>query len=68
MENSTLCSVMMSELWTRKRGMGYEDENNVEDTSGYETSAVQLAWLNWETSNRGNYTPDRNSYLLYKRL
>jgi len=27
---------MMVELWMRKREMGEEDENNMEDTSGYE--------------------------------
>jgi len=32
----TLCSAMMVELWTRKREMGDEDENDMEDTSGYE--------------------------------
>jgi len=30
----TLCSAMMVELWARNRGMGDEDENDVEDTSG----------------------------------
>jgi len=39
---------MMLELWTRKREMADEDENDVEDTSGYEKSGVQLAWLGWE--------------------
>jgi len=34
---------MMVELWTRKREMGDEDENNMENTSGYEKSGVQLA-------------------------
>jgi len=34
---------MMVELWTRKREMGDEDENYMEDTSGYEKSGVQLA-------------------------
>jgi len=34
---------MMVELWTRKREMGEDDENDVEDMSGYETSAVRLA-------------------------
>jgi len=34
---------MMGELWTRKREMGDEDENNVKDTSGYEKSGVQVA-------------------------
>jgi len=37
------CSVMMVKLWTRKREMGDEDENNVTDTSGYEKSGVRLA-------------------------
>jgi len=39
---------MMGELWMRKREMGDEDENNVEDTSGYEKSGVRLAWLGLE--------------------
>jgi len=34
---------MMVELWTGKREMGDEDENDMEDTSGYEKSWVQLA-------------------------
>jgi len=39
---------MMVELWTRKREMGDEDENDMEDTSGYEKSGVRLAWLGWD--------------------
>ena len=38
----------MVELWTRKREMGDEDENDVEDTSGYEQSEVRLLVLGWE--------------------
>jgi hypothetical protein len=34
---------MIVELWTRKRQMGDEDENDVEDTSEYEKSRVRLA-------------------------
>jgi hypothetical protein len=34
---------MMIELWTKKRKMGNEDENDVEDTSGYDKSGVLLA-------------------------
>jgi len=34
---------MMVELWTRKREMGDEDENDMEDTREYEKSGVQLA-------------------------
>jgi len=34
---------MIVELWTQKREMGDEDENDVEDTSGYEESGVQTA-------------------------
>jgi hypothetical protein len=33
---------MIVELWTRKREMGDEDENDV-ITSGYDKSGVQLA-------------------------
>jgi len=47
-DDLTLCSAMMLELWTRKREKGDEDENDMEDTSGYEKSGVQLARLGWE--------------------
>ena len=43
-----LCSAMMVDLWTRKREMGDEDENDMEDTSAYGKSRVRLAWLGWE--------------------
>jgi len=39
---------MMVELWTRKREMGDGDENDMENTSGYEKSGVRLAWLGLE--------------------
>jgi hypothetical protein len=35
--------LMIVELWTIKRAMGDEDDNDMEDTSGYEKSGVQLA-------------------------
>jgi len=44
-DDLTLCSAMMAELWMRKREIGDEDENDVEDTSGNEESEVHLAWL-----------------------
>jgi hypothetical protein len=34
---------MVVEFWTRMREMGDEDENDMEDTSGYGKSGVQLA-------------------------
>jgi len=34
---------MMVELWTRKREMVDEEENDMEDTSANETSGVRLA-------------------------
>jgi hypothetical protein len=34
---------MMVELWTRKREMGDEDENDMENMNGYEKSGVLLA-------------------------
>jgi hypothetical protein len=37
------CSAMMVELWTRKREMGNEDENDMENTSGYGKSQIRLA-------------------------
>jgi hypothetical protein len=36
---------MMVELWTRKREMGDENENNMQNTSGYQKSGVLLDWL-----------------------
>ena len=39
---------MMVEFWIRKKEMWDEDEMNVEDTTGYEKSRVQLAGLGWE--------------------
>jgi hypothetical protein len=42
------CWVMMIELWTRKRQMVDEDENDVEDTRECEKSGVLLAWLGLE--------------------
>jgi len=41
-DDLTLCSAMMVELWTRTTGMGDDDENNVEDTSGYEKLGYDL--------------------------
>jgi len=41
-DDVTLCSAKMVELWTRKKKMGDEDENDVEDTSGYARSGVRL--------------------------
>jgi len=34
---------MVVEFWMRKREIGEEDENSMEDTSGYEKSVVGLA-------------------------
>jgi hypothetical protein len=34
---------MMAELWISKIEMEDEDENDVENTSGYEESVVQIA-------------------------
>jgi len=34
---------MMVELSTKKRQMRYEDEHDMEDSSGYDKSGVQLA-------------------------
>jgi hypothetical protein len=31
---------MVVELWTRQREIGDEDENDIENTSGYENSGV----------------------------
>jgi hypothetical protein len=57
---------MIVELWTRKREMGDEDENDGEDTGDMSNQGYDLP--NWVgmTSYRCNYTPDRDSYLLYR--
>jgi len=34
---------MMVELWTRKRQIGDEDENDMEDMGGYQNAGVRLA-------------------------
>jgi len=34
---------MMVELWSRERDMGDENQNDVEDTSGFGNQEVQLA-------------------------
>jgi len=39
---------MMVELWMRRREMGDENENDMEDLTGYEQSGVRLAWLSFE--------------------
>jgi hypothetical protein len=39
---------MMVELLTRKRDMGLEDENDMEDMSGHDKSMVQLTTLRWK--------------------
>jgi len=39
---------MMVELWTRKREMGDEDENDMKDTSRPDKSGVWLAWFELE--------------------
>jgi len=38
----------MVELWTRKREMGDDNKNAMEDTSGYDKSGEWLAWLGLE--------------------
>jgi hypothetical protein len=57
---------MMVELWMRKREMGDENENNVEDTSGYEKSGYDLPDLVGKPLSRCNYTPDLDWYLPYQ--
>jgi len=47
-DDLTLCSAKRVQMWMRKREMGDEDEDDVEDMSGYEKSGVRLAWLGWE--------------------
>jgi hypothetical protein len=56
---------MMVELWTRKREMGDEDTYNMEDMSMRNQEYDLPDWVG-KTSSRCNYTPDRDSYLLYQ--
>jgi hypothetical protein len=62
----TLCSAMIIKLWTRKREMGDEDEYNMEDTS-MRNQEYDMPDLVGKPSYRCDYTPDRDSYLLYWR-
>jgi len=39
---------MIVELWTRKREMGDEDGNNMEDMGEHDKSGVGLAWMGLE--------------------
>jgi len=52
----------MVELWTRKREMGDEDENEMEDMSGPQKSGVQPAWLGLE--DLGSVVLSAGSWLL----
>ena len=53
-----MCSAMIVQLWTRKREMGDEDENNVEDTSDMRNQGYNLPdWVGM-TSYRCNWMPD----------
>ena len=47
-DDLTCCSEMMVGLWTRKRDMEDDDENDVLDTSGYEISGATLARMGRE--------------------
>jgi len=42
-DDLTVFSAGMVEIWTRKRVMGDEVANHVEDMSGYEESGVRFA-------------------------
>jgi hypothetical protein len=57
---------MMVELWTRKREMVDEDENDMGDTSGYEKSGVRLRDWVQKTSYLCHYPPDPEQFLLYR--
>jgi len=54
---------MMVELWMSKSGMEEEVENVMQDTSGYEKSGEQLAWL--ELDDLGSMLLDTRSGLQY---
>jgi len=43
MDDLTLCSCDDGRVVDKKGGMGDEDENDMENTSGYEKSGVRLA-------------------------
>ena len=50
----------------KKQRDGDEDENDVEDTTGYEKQGYDLPdWVE-KTTYQGNYTPDWDSYLPYR--
>jgi len=39
---------MMLEMWARKRDMGDEGINNLDDMSGYDKALVQIARVGWD--------------------
>ena len=47
-DDFTLCSVMMVELWTTKREIDNDEENDVENTCKHEKSVVGLPLLGQE--------------------
>jgi len=47
-DDITLCSVMMEEFWMKKKETVHEEENNMQDTSGYGKSGVRLARLGFK--------------------
>jgi hypothetical protein len=57
---------MMVEWWMRKREMGDEYKNDVENTSGYEKSRSDIPGWVGKTSHWYNYTPDQDSYMPYR--
>jgi len=66
-DNSTLCSVMMIELWTRKRGMGMKMRMMWRIRAGLRNQGYDLPDWVGKTSYLGNYTPDRDLYLPNRR-
>jgi len=65
MDDLTLCSAMMVELWTRKREMVMKLKTMWRIQADMGNQGYNLP--NWvgKTAYWRNYTPDRDSYLLY---
>jgi len=65
-DDLTLCSAMMVELWTRKGEMGMKMRTMWWIRADMRNQGFDLPDWVGKTSYRGNYTPDRDSYLPYR--
>jgi len=65
-DDLTLCSAMMAELWTGKREMGMKLRTMCRIREDMRNQGYDLPDWVVKTLYRFNYTPDWDSYLLYR--